>query len=87
MQGKYPKYLVVILILYNRQPLPDDEPPQEEGQVQNQQEQQEDMPSENYCDFSIFISSTDGSGLVVEATTMDTEISLNNVMIAENIEA
>ena len=73
---------MVNLILLNRQPLPDDEPPQEEGQVQGQdQGEQEEMPSENYCDFSIFITSSDGTGLVVEATTMDTEISLNNVMV------
>ena len=43
------------------------------------------MPSENYCDFSIFISSSDGSGMVVEATTMDTEISINNVQVSKNI--
>ena len=43
------------------------------------------MPSENYCDFSIFISSSDGSGMVVEATTMDTEISINNVQVSENV--
>ena len=43
------------------------------------------MPSENYCDFSIFISSSDGSGMVVEATTMDTEISINNVQVSKNV--
>ena len=45
------------------------------------------MPSENYCDFTIYISdaSGKGEGLVVEATTMDTEISLNNVMVTDDI--
>lgn len=43
------------------------------------------MPSENYCDFTIYISGNDGSGLVVEATTMDTEISINSVMVSDNI--
>ena len=35
---------------------------------------------ENYCDFSVFISDKSGKkGLVVEATSMDTEIAFNNV--------
>lgn len=45
------------------------------------------MPSENYCDFTIVVSSSDGSGLLVEATTMDTEISINNVMSTKDIKA
>lgn len=43
------------------------------------------MPSENYCDFTIYIIGSDNKGLVVEATTMDTEISINTVMVADNI--
>ena len=43
------------------------------------------MPSENYCDFTIYVSSNDGSGLVVEATTMDTEISINSVMVSDEV--
>jgi hypothetical protein len=44
------------------------------------------MPSENYCDFTIYISETSGKkGLVVEATSMDTEISYNNVMTTEDV--
>ena len=46
------------------------------------------MPSENYCDFTIYISDAagKGEGMVIEATTMDTEISINNVMVTEDIQ-
>ena len=45
------------------------------------------MPSENYCDFTIFISDNSGKkGLVVEATTMDTEISFNNVIVTDDVQ-
>ena len=44
------------------------------------------MPSENYCDFTVFIEDASGKrGLVVEATSMDTEISFNTVQVSENI--
>ncbi len=43
--------------------------------------------SDNYSDFTIVIT-TAGSkqGLIVEATSMDTEISYNNVMVTEDVE-
>lgn len=45
------------------------------------------MPSENYCDFTVYITDQGGKeGLVVEATTMDTEISINNVMVSDDIQ-
>lgn len=63
-----------------RQPLPE-----EEGQEEGQDEEEQGM-SENYCDFTIFISNGDGSkGLVVEATSMDTEINFNSVMVSEDL--
>jgi len=69
-----------------RQPLPDDETQPPEGQ--QQQEGEENVPSENYCDFTIFITDKSGKkGLVVEATSMDTEISLNNVTVTEDVSA
>jgi hypothetical protein len=44
------------------------------------------MPSENYCDFTIFITDKSGKkGLIVEATSMDTEISFNNVTVSEDV--
>merc|ERR1719223_1144121 len=64
-----------------RQPLPDDMPEQEEGQDEESQ-----MPSENYCDFTIYISDSYGNkGLVCEATTMDTEIAFNNILCADDM--
>jgi len=46
------------------------------------------MPSENYCDFSVFITDKSGKkGLIVEATSMDTEISFNSVSLSDNVSA
>jgi hypothetical protein len=45
------------------------------------------MPSENYCDFTVFITDKSGKrGMVVEATSMDTEISFNSVSINDDIQ-
>uniref|UniRef100_A0A7S3MVU1 Uncharacterized protein n=1 Tax=Strombidium inclinatum TaxID=197538 RepID=A0A7S3MVU1_9SPIT len=64
-----------------RQPLPDEQP---EGA---EEDEEYDMPSENYCDFTVFVGDVEGnSGLVVEATTMDTEIAINNVMSSGDLE-
>ena len=43
--------------------------------------------SENYCDFTIFVSGSGKGGLVVEATSMDTEINYNSVNVSEDIAA
>ena len=44
------------------------------------------MPSENYCDFTIFVTDKSGKkGLIVEATSMDTEISFNNVTVSDDV--
>lgn len=67
-----------------RQPLPeqeDTEAQEQEGEAQ----QDEEALSENYCDFTIFISSGGNRGLVVEATSMDTEINYNSVMVSEDL--
>lgn len=46
------------------------------------------MPSENYCDFTVYISDKSGKhGLVVEATSMDTEISFNSVNATDDVNA
>lgn len=64
-----------------RQPLPDEQPEQEEGA-----DEEDDMPSENYCDFTVVVSDASGNkGLVVEATSMDTEIALNNILVSDDI--
>lgn len=55
---------------------------------QEDQEGQEDdgMPSENYCDFTVFITNANGNkGMVVEATSMDTEIAFNSILCSENM--
>jgi hypothetical protein len=49
-----------------------------------EEEQEEDMQSENYCDFTVFIQEGD-KGMVVECTTMDTEINFMNVQVADNV--
>ena len=42
--------------------------------------------SENYCDFTIIITDASGnSGLLVEATSMDTEVNFNSVMASDDI--
>jgi len=65
-----------------RQPLPE-----EEGMEEGQEEDEQGM-SENYCDFTIFVSNGDGSkGLVVEATSMDTEINFNSVMVSDDLDS
>ena len=44
--------------------------------------------SENYCDFTIIVSDANGkSGLSVEATSMDTEVNYNSVMVTDDIAA
>ena len=70
----------------NRQPIPDDEPNGEEGQ--QEMEEEDNFNTENYCDFTVFIRDSDGkSGLVVDATSMDTEINYNNVFMSDDIAA
>ncbi len=77
--------MVIFNIIFFRQPLPDDEQGQEEQQQAENQEQE--APSENYCDFTIYIQNGSGKGgLVVEATSMDTEVSYNTVQIVEDLD-
>jgi hypothetical protein len=45
-----------------------------------------EAPSENYCDFTVYISDTNGNkGLVIEATSMDTEIAFNNILVTDDM--
>jgi complement component 1 Q subcomponent-binding protein len=44
--------------------------------------------SENYCDFTIVVTDASGrTGLIVEATSMDTEVNYNSVMITDDVTA
>ena len=45
----------------------------------------EDSPSENYCDFTVIIGNGN-EGLIAECTTMDTEISFNQIQYTNNID-
>ena len=50
-------------------------------------EEEDNFNTENYCDFTIFVKDSQGKGgLVVDATTMDTEINYNNVFMSEDME-
>ena len=61
-----------------RQPLPNDMPEQDG--------EEEEGPSENYCDFTVFITEGNGkNGMVVEATSMDTEIAFNTVLVSDQM--
>ena len=65
-----------------RQPQADEEGQHEEG---HEHEDEKGM-SENYCDFTIIITDASGnSGIVVEATSMDTEVNYNSVMASDDI--
>jgi hypothetical protein len=44
--------------------------------------------SENFCDFTILITDASGKkGLIVEATSMDTEVNYNSVMISDDVKS
>ena len=69
----------VEIVFEARQPMPDDMPEQEG-------EEEDEMPSENFCDFTVFIADGSGNkGIVVEATSMDTEIAFNNIVCTNDI--
>jgi complement component 1 Q subcomponent-binding protein len=54
--------------------------PEQEG------EEEQEGPSENYCDFTVFITEANGKkGIVVEATSMDTEIAFNTVLVTDQM--
>ena len=51
-----------------------------------QEGEEEEAPSDNYCDFTVYIAESSGKkGLVVEATSMDTEIAFNSILSADDI--
>ena len=82
---------MIFNIITYRQPLPDDEqaPQQDQPATPEQNEEQDEQaPNENYCDFTVYISDKSGNkGIVVEATSMDTEISFNSLTVSEDIHA
>ena len=55
--------------------------PEQDGEEENE------GPSENYCDFTVFITEANGKkGIVVEATSMDTEIAFNTVLVTDQMQ-
>lgn len=51
-----------------------------------QEGEEEEAPSDNYCDFTVYVAEQNGKkGLVVEATSMDTEIAFNSILSADDI--
>jgi len=71
-----------------RQPLPEDDYNEErEGAGADQPEEEERGMSENYCDFTIYIADASGKkGMIVEATSMDTEINYNTVQMSNDLD-
>ena len=42
--------------------------------------------TENYCDFTVYVTDASGKkGLVVEATSVDTEINLMNILSSNDV--
>lgn len=68
-----------------RQPIPDDQLGTDE---EDEAEEQGAGETENYCDFTIFITEGDGKrGMLVDATSIDTEISYNSVQMCDDVPA
>ena len=65
-----------------RQPIPDDQ------QLSEEEQEGDDIgpETENYCDFTVFITDKSGkAGMVIEATTVDTEINYNSVQVSSDV--
>ena len=76
--------MITVVINTCRQPLPEDE----DNQDAAEHEEEERGMSENYCDFTIYITDASGkAGMIVEATSMDTEINYNTVQMSNNLDA
>jgi complement component 1 Q subcomponent-binding protein len=60
----------------------------EEEEPQEKQEGEEEQPAEtdNYCDFTVLISDLQQKkGMIVEATSIDSEVTFNNVMMSNDL--
>lgn len=73
---------MIEVVFEARQPLPEEDmDDQEEGG------EEERGMTENYCDFTIYISDAAGkNGMIVEATSMDTEINYNTVQMSNDLD-
>ncbi len=69
----------------SRAPMPEDDVPMPEEMQHSDGE--DDYAGDNFCDFSVFISNKNNKeGLVVECTSMDTEISFSNMLMCEDVD-
>ena len=61
-----------------RQPQPEDDYEEPEG---DDGEQDDMYQGDNYCDFSVYVYSPvrEKAGMIFDCTSMDTEVSINNV--------
>lgn len=74
---------VVEVTFEARQPIPDDQQLSEE---EGQEDDEMGPETENYCDFTIFITEAGSkNGMVVEGTTVDTEINYNSVLVSGDV--
>ena len=64
----------------SRQPIPEEELPSEG------EENEDYFGGENFCDFSVYIEGKGESGLIFDCATNDTEVIVNNIQHAENLE-
>ena len=70
-------------VVFRRQPIPDDQAMSEE---EHEGEEDQGPETENYCDFTIYVTDADGkTGMVIEGTTVDTEINYNSVMVSADV--
>ena len=53
-----------------------------------EQDEDERGMSENYCDFTIYISQQPSGtqGMIVEVTSIDTEININSVLVTNDLD-
>ena len=77
----------VVVNFQARQPQPEDE--FDQGEEDDQMEEQDEaFQGENYCDFSVFVYSPirEQSGMIFDCTSMDTEVSINNVQFTTEMD-
>lgn len=65
-----------------RQPIPDDQ----QFSDQEHEDEEHAPETENYCDFTVYVTDANGkTGMVIEGTTVDTEINYNSVQVSQDV--
>lgn len=66
-----------------RQPIPDD---QKFSDEEKEDDEEHGPETENYCDFTVYVMDSNGkNGMVIEGTTVDTEINYNSVQVSNDV--